>query len=263
MRFPDLGSVGFVFVSRGSLLCWIPRWLWSVCVLLVCTAGHSMAADMQAQVTAALDQPQDLPVVKYSQTLSGPYRQAFELVLARANVKAVPVHMPLMRERRMFVEGDITAECCLIPAWRTRPDEMAVQVFSDPIYMEKGVTVALKTRADEIRSMPRSALRTAVIRGYVYTDLDDYGTRLDADDFDALFTLLKRRRADVAFIGYPEYLRLQRTFSNQLAVIHVVHEYDLSIRVHRDRPEVLAAINKAIAELRAEGAITAILEPVS
>jgi len=195
------------------------------------------------------------PLVLFNQgEASGIYIDLFREILIRANIESTFVVVPKKRARMMFEEGDSLISCCDNPAWRTRPKEQKVQLFSFAFYNTKDIFIFPKGKKfsiDDLSSLTTKSV--AVIRGYGYRGSEWFGER---NDFGGEYDLLKfisLGRADVGIVNHDVAKRwvLENGSKIELGSYHDIAS--LHVRVHRKRQNLLPNINQAISSIISDG----------
>lgn len=187
-------------------------------------------------------------------TVSGLYPDLFAAVLNRAGIGHTFRPVPQNRRRVEFANGDQVLDCCSNPAWRTQPREVAVQVFSDPIYETRDIFVFPKGKAFAITEMADLQTKSvAVVRGFGYAGSEWFGQRIDLDNEEALIKFVSLGRADVG-ISNDVIVQASR-FRDRIEIGPIHAEASLHIRVHRSRLDLLDPINAAISSLVLDGTI--------
>lgn len=203
------------------------------------------------------------PHLVVGRTLSDPYHEAFQMILRETGLTVEFKDLPTRRLRRAFIDGQLMVECCPRPQWREWPEEEALQSFSMPVYRETAVLVGLRDSMtledDNYQNIMK--LRFAVIRGFAYEKQEEFGSMIEASDFDDVFNLLMRGRADVTIVGKPEFYNQQLKHGGVFKVYDEITSYDLRLRVHRDRMDLLDRFNDTIVRLQQTGQIVNLLEP--
>lgn len=185
---------------------------------------------------------------------SGIYIDLFREILVRAGIEPVFEITPKMRSRILFEEGVSVVSCCDNPAWRKRPKEQQVQMFSESFYTTRDVFIFPKGKKFKIDSLAQlSDKQVAVIRGYGYQGAEWFGERVDIGSESELLLFVSLGRADVGIVNedVAKYWLKGQAGSIEFGEYHDVAT--LHIRVHRTRMELLLMINKAITELTADG----------
>ena len=242
---------------------------------------HKEQAALASQINAAISKLKDAGTIE--QTINRSIAQAskdalksdvpagqadtqgFELVwhaiLEEAGINAQFINVPHARKRRLFVEGLIVVDCCVVPIWRSRPEEKAVQLFSDVFYEAKehyvfpsGFDTNINAPGD-LRNM-----RVAVIRGYDYHYSAFFGETLSTSNVAAQMDLLEARRAHVAIISDVDFRRQMFLKPRDLVLGGVNLTSGLRIRVHQSQQHLLPHINDAIARLKTAGKIEELIQ---
>jgi len=162
--------------------------------------------------------------------------------------------------RRGFLAGEVTIDCCLAKIWFPGPENDAAQVFSDPLYRLMEIWFFPPNMSFPIQSTKDLRdKRVAAIRGFTYPGQDDFGTRIDGDDVESVVKLILDGKADVAVL--ERHAAKYVIDRENLKVEFGPPYYDVMVglRLHRSLAAWLPKVNKAIAELKAEGGIETII----
>lgn len=180
-------------------------------------------------------------------------------ILEQAGISASLSGQQFAKKRDLFVRGEILLDCCAISEWRERPEEKAVQLFSDPFFSS---TEHFVTRADTSIDIVADAdkLRFVMVRGFTYPLEFQFESTIEASDIDEALDLLASGSADVGIASQRDFDRRMRLKSRPLQLGPVLWNVDLRIRVHKSRKDLLPKINEAIATLKQTNRIQAILD---
>ncbi len=228
----------------------VARW-----VLILCLAFLLSEASTAESLVVPLGISHQPPLSILSQDqITGIYPELLSAVLRRANLKHTLVGVPKMRSRIMFEQGGAVISFPDNPAWRTRPLEQSVQLFSLPVYATRDLFVFPKGRRFEVQSLSDLGDKTvATVRGYGYRGSEWFGIRENLLSEDQLLTFIAAGRADVGIVNEDV---LQHWLSRHPNAVDIgtIHDYStLHIRVHRSRQELLGPINQAIEHLISSG----------
>lgn len=218
-------------------------------------AAFACALLASVQGVAASQAP--IPV---SPSIAEPYQSIWALILDEAGINVTVVEAPFQRLRRRFAEGTVLMDCCTNEVWRDRPEEQAVQRFSDVIMISRdrwllrdGVSLDFNNRS------VRQGAVFARIRGFVYnpTLLSDFSHVVDVPDYPALLRMVAHGRADAAMMNEVMFERINTYPDLKMGTVSL--SVDLRVRVHQDVAHVLPAINAAIARIKADGRLGALV----
>jgi hypothetical protein len=200
-------------------------------------------------------------VVFHNKKFSGVYIDLFREILLRAGIEPVFQPTPKKRVRILFEEGVSVLSCCDNPAWRMRPKEQQVQMFSESFYTTRDVFIFPEGKLFKVDNLAQlSTKKVAVIRGYGYQGSEWFGERIDIGSESELMQFIAFGRADVGIINEDV---AREWLSGRQARIEFGNYHDvatLHVRVHRNRMDLLLSINKAISEMIADGTRDAILK---
>lgn len=185
---------------------------------------------------------------------SGIYLDLYREILTRAGLKFEFFSVPKKRLRIMFEKGETFLTCCDNPAWRTRPLEQQVQLFSDPFYRTRDVFIFPPKQKFEVKNLSvLASKKVAVIRGYGYRGEEWFGERLDLGRESELLAFVALGRADLGIINedLAKAWLLENTGKLSLGDYHDIAT--LHVRVHRERQDLLPRINSAIDSMVQDG----------
>lgn len=193
-------------------------------------------------------------VINADGKLSGIYPDIFNEVMKRAGIDAKLVPTPKLRVRRYFETGQAVLSCCDNPAWRQRPLEQGVQLFSRPFYMTRDVFVFRAYNARPIEDLKDLAdMTVAVVRGYGYQGEEWFGERTDFIDETAIMQAVAFGRTDVGIVNEDVALHWIAQNPGEIETGNLHDSASLHIRIHKDRADLLKPINRAIAEMIEDG----------
>lgn len=239
--------------QRGQPLA-IFRFLISIFLAAIVIAHASDAAPDSA---AIFDTATPVPV---SISDSPAFDPAWKAILAASGIDYKMITVPHGRKRRSFIEGIILLDCCAAPEWRQLPDEQAIQLFSDSFH-ETEERYIFRT-GDEMpieRPGQLRHLRVAVVRGFNYTLEDYFGVRVTGRDIDDVLNLIEMGRAHVGIISTTDFKLRMKKKPRNLTLGGINFRAALRIRVHNSHPELLPKINHAIATLKNNGRMQALV----
>lgn len=195
------------------------------------------------------------------QGYQGIFVDLMQEVAQRIDVVIEEKTYPIVRRRELFVRGDLVITCCVNPVWRDKPEEKAVQLFSDPIYNSREMFLFPPQKAFPIPTPEALQNKTVVtIKGFNYLGEEHFGARLDVRDPEQIVHMVARGRGDVGLLQYEvaKYHAAVQGVDIIIGPIH--HAAPLHIRLHKSKAAHMVKINKAIAEMKANGIIKQIFE---
>lgn len=163
--------------------------------------------------------------------------------------------------RRSFLTGNVTVDCCLAKIWFPGPENDAVQVFSAPIYRLMEIWFFPPKKSFPIQSTKDlKDKRVAAIRGFTYPGQDDFGTRIDGGDVESVLKLILDGKADVAVLERhaAKYVIDRKNLKVEFGPPY--YDVQAGLRLHRSLAAWLPKVNKAIAEMKDEGIVEAIIQ---
>jgi len=219
-------------------------------------AGGAAAQDLaQAPTTPTND------VAIIATVFTTPLEQVWQAVITEAGIPFKRTTALQGRRRRMFIEGFVTIDCCFSPAWRNRPEEQVVQLFTDSIYVteiryvfKKGETIPMPS-PQRLRN-----LRFAVVRGFDYTFMDYFGEIIAVNSPADAMRLVELGRADVTESSKVQFEYDMARHPRALVLGDVSNYTSLHARVHISRADLLPRLNAAIGRMKKDGRIQKILK---
>jgi len=203
---------------------------------------------------------QGAEVVLVGQEKSVEFNKIYELILKDAGIQYEILVVPMGRKRRMFVEGKILIDCCTVPEWRSRPEEIANQTHSVPFYNSAEQYVFHKDKPIQIVSRKDlKNYRLSIVRGYFYRNERYFGEVIGAENTEQMIRLVAHKRVEIGIINPFDFKRLQMEAPLPLRLDGVHEISPLSIRVHKNRPDLLERINGVIEQYLARGYVEEIL----
>ena len=199
--------------------------------------------------------------IAIGKTLSPAFQRVFNMILAEAEIKTEIVPAPLGRERKLFEQGIIKIECCVVPEWRNLPGENAVQRFSIPVYVEDQLLVTHATDSEfQFELKHAHSYTLGLIRGFNKDLYQEFEHKVEVNNYDVLFNMLQTKRLDLVLVGRPEFNRQQFVHNDIFNEVHLYTQHPLRIRVHKSVQHLLADIDKAIVLLTQQKQIKPIIE---
>ncbi|GEM_PF-1787117 len=200
-------------------------------------------------------------VINNDGKLSGIYPDIFRAVMKQAGIEVKLTPTPKLRVRRYFETGQAVLSCCDNPAWRQRPLEHSVQLFSRPFYITRDIFVFRPHNARPIEDLKDLAnLTVAVIRGYGYQGEEWFGERTDFIDETAVMQAVAFGRTDVGIVNQDVALHWMGQNPGKIETGNLHDSASLHIRIHRSRADLLKPINKAILDIIEDGTRDRIIE---
>lgn len=187
------------------------------------------------------------------------FRDAWHAILAEAGIESDLVAAPRDERRQMFVKGDLLLDCCSVEAWRNRPEEVDIQLWSDPFfYTVDHLILQAGRKYDLANPQDLRAYRVGVVQGFSYRNDQLFGARVERVSLGEVFDAVVTGKADLTIANHQEFQRRQKLSPRLLVLGPIHHRLALKARVHGSRPDLLARINDAIAALKADGRIVAL-----
>ncbi len=185
------------------------------------------------------------------------FRDVWHAILDEAGIKIELVEIPGHEDRRRrFVEGELLLDCCSVKAWRDREEEVAVQLWSRPIFYTVDHLVLQDGRTYDLPDPTQlQAFKVAVVRGFSYQGAEAFGPTVVTATIEQALDVVASGRADLTIVNSQEFQRLQKINRRPLILGAEHNELILRARVHKSRPDLLVQINEAIKQLQASGRI--------
>jgi len=222
-----------------------------ICLMATTGSGAAVAAETSLRVPVYATARPPLVEIQAGE-VRGILPEMFKAILEHAGLSFVFDPVPVMRKRVLFEDGVYVLACCANPAWRNRPKERDVQLFSEAFTQNRDIFVFPKGKSFPVGG--RADLGRAVVgvrRGFDYRGSRFFGTRLDLESEDAIFKALLAGRVDVGIVNEhtfhasPHHKNLDEGPEHDVVSLH--------IRVHKNRSDLLPRINGAIAAFMADG----------
>lgn len=242
----------FYYISRHwETYC---RMFWKMLSLLatgLLAAATAKAAEMEIPFHNTTREPL---VINKDGHLTGIYPDLFREIMRRAEIPVKLIPTPKLRVRRYFETGKSVLSCCDNPAWRRRPMELTVQLFSDPFYRTNDIFVFPADIAKPIKNLRElSGLQVATVRGYGYQGEEWFGERIDFADEKNILRAVSAKRIDIGIVNEDVVRYWSKTNPDSISSGGIHDSASLHIRVHRSRNDLLERINTAIGEIIADG----------
>lgn len=218
-------------------------------LILLLLSLSSVAEQIQVPI---YDQPRPPLALFIEEQPRGIYPDLFREILIQARLEPILVPIPPMRRRIAFETNQYSLSCCANPAWRKRPAEQEVQIFSKPFYWTKDIFVFPKGRAFSIDKLSDlSDKRVATIRGYDYRGELYFGERHNYHNEQALLRSVSLKRVEVGIVNEDIFSASKELSHLEKGPVH--DQASLHIRIHRKRIDLVEPINKAIEEIIRSG----------
>ncbi len=199
--------------------------------------------------TTSADEP--VPVANLENSA---FKDVWHAVVEEAGIDADFVTMSRAARREAMVQGTLAMDCCSIPAWRDRPAEQVVQLYTDPVFYATEHLVFHKDKlAAFAEPIDLSTLKVAVVKGFKHRNQSSFGEILFAPTMTETYDLVASGKADVTFANSQEFWRRQRLRDRPLVLGPVHEQMLLRARVHKNWNHLLPRINGSIRRLRESG----------
>ncbi|MFC3052647.1 substrate-binding periplasmic protein [Kordiimonas pumila] len=195
--------------------------------------------------------------VKASRLGDSVFRDVWHAILDKAGIEAEMIAATRDIRRDMFARGELVLDCCSVPAWRSRPEEVAAQLWSEPFFYTADHLILHKDRTYDLPNpLDLRSYRVGVVQGFAYAEDTLFGEKVIRPSLADVFQSVVNEEADLTIANHQEFWRRQKLAPKPLVLGPVYHELALMARVHNSRPDLLARVNEAIRELKNTGQIT-------
>jgi len=228
-----------------------PRVIRLLCISLLLGSPTLSASDVLSVPYYDHSRP---PLVISTESHTGIYTELFTAVLKHAGIDYELHPVPPLRKRAMFEDGEMAVSCCSNPAWRNREQEIAVQLFSLPIY--ESADHFIFKRAQPFTIQTPSDLKNRVVgtvRGFTYPGSEFFGTDVKVQTEEVLLEMLHLGRVDLAIVNKDVAAYYIKKNGLDLVIGPVHDKHTLHIRVHRSYDFLLPKINDAISHVITSG----------
>jgi len=217
-----------------------------------------------AQITdGAKGSPSDKPAI-IATAFASPLDKVWQAILKEAAIPYKIIDVQEGRRRRMFVDGQITLECCFAPEWRMRKDEQLTQLFSDPFHTSE---IRYVFRTGQSIPVPSPThlkdLRFAVVRDFSYMFEEYFGETIIANSPAEALRLVALGRAHLTEAAKVFFDFEMAKNPRPLELGDIADYKMLHVRVHVSRADLLPKLNAAIAAMKKTGRIRKLLGELS
>lgn len=189
---------------------------------------------------------------------SGLFIEALELILDRAQVKFKFIPLPNERRRQGFIDEKYLISCCSNESWRTKNEEVKIQRFSDFFLESNDIFIFSDQKLLKVKDL--SKLKFALIKGYDYGGFENsIEKKYSLQTESTLLSFLSLGRAQVGIID-ESIFDFYSSVNSSLYKGRLFKSSKLKIRVNKKEMALLESINKAIKELKNDGAFNLIKE---
>lgn len=184
------------------------------------------------------------------------FRDVWQAVLLKSGIEFSLVRVSHEERRNLFIEGTIQLDCCSVKAWRAREAEMAVQLWTRPLFYTVDHLILKAGRQYDIKDPAAlSDYSVAVVDGFTYPAEASFGSRVVVPSIAAALKAVAEGEADLTIVNSQEFRRLQKLEGLPLIMGPEHHRLVLRARVHKSRADLLPVLNEAIEQLHASGEI--------
>lgn len=183
-------------------------------------------------------------------------RSAWKAILKETGLPVKLLPMAADMRRADFIKGDIILDCCSIPEWRTEPEEVAVQLYTEPFFVSAQFFIYHETIPFHYRSPEDLKDQTvAVIKGHNHLHQEYFGAVYPVENFTEMFRAVANGNADIAIVNEQEFKFQISQYNFPVSMGDVYHRIAARARVHKSRADLLPVLNAAIKKLRSQGDI--------
>jgi polar amino acid transport system substrate-binding protein len=232
----------------------------AVAVLLAAAgAGASTHALPILRIVAPTNQSMPLLAMDGKVPTDGLLKDLGELLAQRLGMNAIFVPLPSKRAGPAVAIGAADLLCYVKPGWLDGP-----LLWTVPFLAGAGVIAAGPQTPSVARLQDLQGERLGTVLGYRYPVIDKAFKqpllREDVADADTNLRRLALGRVRYAVTDRATLAYFVRTNpDSELREVLTVEDYQLGCALRPDRPDLLPALNKAVAHIQADGALEALL----
>lgn len=187
------------------------------------------------------------PLIFVGEHIYGIHADIFKKVLLQSGIKFSFQPTPHLRRRLLFEAGEVVIDCCSNPAWRQRPLESKLQLFSIPI--DESADHYIFNQDKQLQVNAFSDLKdkvVGVIRGFSYSGSEYFGHTVKVKTEKQLLELVNLQRVDLAIVNkhVAKYYVNKKQLNIVIGPLH--DKKTLHIRLHKSYAELLPKINRSI-----------------
>lgn len=189
----------------------------------------------------------------------GMITELIPMILSLAKIDGEILTLPPKRTNNALETGQLDFDI-VSPSWFEKQDLGPLFVKSASIMQITEYVVTLPENVSKYKDIDQiKGKQIGTVRGYLYHDDKDF-IRADFTSEQELVKALDKHRVDAIISGnYPAlYWSTQLRIPVALAAVH--SDGDLVFRLRKEHADLLPAINQAIATLKANGKIDAIVK---
>jgi len=225
----------------------------------LCLMMPAVNPPLAAQNDTSAPPTPEMPAI-IATAFSTPLDKVWQEILKEAAIPYEIIDVQEGRRRRMFVDGEITLECCFAPEWRNRKDEQLTQLFSDALHISEVRYVFKKGETIPIPSPTHlKDLRFAVVRDFSYIFEPYFGETIVANSPADAMRLVEVGRAHLTEAAKVLFNFEMAKNPRNLELGDIVDYKPIRVRVHVSRADLLPRLNAAIASLKKSGRIRQLL----
>ncbi len=188
------------------------------------------------------------------------FKSVWVAVLEEAEIDFIEREARANIRRFWFVENDIQLDCCSIPEWRSRPMELATQIYTNPIFYSLQFFIHHEdTSIMYQQPSDLSLYRVAVIKGHTHMHEEHFGSSVEVDGFEELFKAIADGRADIASVNEQEFRFQMGRKAWPIVRGPIFHHLPLRARVRKEHADLVPRLNEAIARLKRSGRIDGLI----
>lgn len=180
-------------------------------------------------------------------------------IFARAGIKLKKKKLPPKRTNSALETGQLDFDV-VSPSWFEHQDLGELFVQSEPLFPIKEHIIVLNENVAQWQSISKiKNQQIGTVHGYLYHD-DDQFMRIDFKSERELVMALKKQRVAAAISGDLTALYWAKELNIGIGLAALHSDGELVVRLRKEHEQLLPQINQAIAVLKDNGVIDAIVD---
>lgn len=247
---------GTVFMGKKRASFGIMGWALAVFIssLFPATASDAELRDEISIVAASTGQEsgqeKQQKIVVAGHGLGSIYNDVFTQIMKKTGLTVTFVSQDYQSLRKSFLDKEIDIVCCASPNWRTKPQEIEVQLFSNAFFYVVENYAYRPARFPKKFDPKDTTLIFASVKGWSYSNILSINKQIIADSVIDALELVHSGKADFTIVNKQEFMGQQHKKKRNLILGERLKQSPLHIRVHKDRADLVPIINQAITEMR-------------
>lgn len=231
-------------------------------VLAVSAYGYSLEARAESLVVGLMNV--DRPPYFWKDDAGG-YQGIFIDILhelkKETGIDFIYKALPMARLRLYMVVGKVDIEMGIDPQWRTARNEIASSIYSEPFMESKEVyvTSALKGSFDVAKNLPLGDKFCGVLGSSKPTIVGET-KRQDFLCEAQLLKMIDKKRCDYTIMPYDIFRYLKEGHIYNLVASKPISTHNMRMRLHKQKEELLPRFNAALARMKNDGRLAALLQ---